>query len=50
MTDNDFGKLADALQQSAAVMIGFRKLLVEGGFTEEIAEEIVLETLRASFQ
>ena len=44
-----FGRrLADSMQQAAATMIGFRKLLIEGGFTEDVAEEIVLEMLRAS--
>ena len=48
MENADFGRVADSMQQAAATMIGFRKLLVDGGFSEEVAEEIVLETLRSS--
>lgn len=48
MENADFGRLADSMQQAAATMIGFRKLLMDGGFTEDVAEEIVLEMLRAS--
>jgi len=50
MKSEDIAKMMDAIQAYGELLGGMKKQLVAQGFSEEIAEQMVLEILRRGIQ
>lgn len=48
MTADDISKMIDAVTQYSELMGGMKKQFMNQGFSEEIAEQLVLEVIKRS--